>query len=76
MAPKNNRVAFSYWQAWFFAHIPNWEEIIDPNNPLHQIGVQSAIHELANLVADRAVRDSVQGTVKKSIANIAQKYAK
>jgi len=70
------RVAFSYWQAWFFAHIPNWEEIVDPNNPLHQIGVQSAIHEMANLVSDRAVRTAIQGTVKKSIAEIAAKNAK
>jgi len=76
MAPKNDRVAFSYWQAWFFSQIPNWEEIIDPNNPLHQIGVQSAIHELAGLVSDRAVRDSIQGPIKKSIANIAAKNAK
>jgi hypothetical protein len=76
MAPKNNKVAFSVWQGWFFQQFPNWEEIIDPNNPLHQIAVQSAIHEMANLVSDRAVRDGIQSTAKKSIASIAQKNAK
>lgn len=76
MAPKKDRVAFSVWQAWFFQQFPNWEEIIDPNNPFHQIAVQSAIHEMANLVSDRATRDGIQGIAKKSIANIAQKNAK
>jgi len=76
MAPKKNRVAFNWWQAWFFQQIPNWEEIIDPNNPLHQIAVHSAIHEMATAISDRAVRDGIQSTAKKSIANIAQKNAK
>ena len=74
MAPK--RQAFSVWQAWFYQQIPNWEEIIDPNNPLHQIAVHSAIHEMAGVLSDKAVRDGIQGTAKKSIAGIAQKYVK
>lgn len=76
MAPKNDKVAFSYWQAWLYQLIPNLEELIDPNNPLHQIAVHSAIHELANSISDRAVRDGIQGTAKKAIANIATKNAK
>jgi hypothetical protein len=54
----------------------NLEEIVDPTNPLYQIAVQSAIHEMANLVPDHAVRDGIQGITKKSIASIAQKNAK
>jgi len=68
--------AYNYWQAWFYHQIPNWEEIIDPNNPLHQIAVQSAIHELATLVSDRAVREGIQGIATKSIAALAAKAAK
>ncbi len=68
--------AYDFWQALFFRLIPNWEEIIDPNNPLHQIHVHSAIHEMANSISDRAARDGVQSAAKKSIASIAQKFAK
>ena len=75
MAPKH-KAALSVWQSWFFQQFPNWEEIVDPNNPLHQIAVQSAIHEMANLISDRAVRDGIQGIARKSIATIAQKNAK
>ncbi len=73
---KFDRVAFSWFQAWLYQLIPNLEEIIDPNNPLHQIAVHSAIHEMATAISDRAVRDGIQSTAKKSIANIAQKNAK
>jgi hypothetical protein len=75
MAPKN-RVAFSMWQAWLYQLIPNIEENVDPNNPLHQIAVHSAIHELATSISDRAVRDGIQTTARKNIANIATKYGK
>jgi hypothetical protein len=73
---KNDRVAFSYWQALFFRIFPNWEEEVDPNNPLHQIAVASGIHEMAKLVSDRATRDEIQGIAKKFIANTAAKNAK
>lgn len=75
MAPKNSK-AFSVWQALFFHQFPNWEEIIDPNNPYHQIALHSAIHEMATVISDRAVRDAIQSITNKSIANIAQKNAK
>ncbi|MEP6569967.1 MAG: hypothetical protein ABJC10_09350 [Acidobacteriota bacterium] len=72
MAPK---VAFSVSQAFLYHLIPNWEEIVDPNNPLHQIGVHSAIHEMANAIADRTARAAIQATTKKAIAGIAAKNA-
>ena len=76
MAPKaTDKVAFSYWQAWLYHLIPNLEEMVDPRNPLHQIAVHSAIHEMANSISDRAVRDGIQGTSRKAIANIATKNA-
>jgi hypothetical protein len=75
MAPKNER-AFSFWQAWLYQLIPNIEEMIDPNNPLHQISVHTAIHEMANSISDRAVRADIQTNAKKNIANIATKAAK
>ena len=75
MAPKLERVAFSFWQAWLYQLIPNLEEMVDPSNPLHQIAVHSAIHEMANSISDRTVRAGIQGTAKKAIANIAQKNA-
>ena len=68
-----DKVAFSVWQAVFFHIFPNWEELIDPNNPLHQIAVHGAIHEMANAVSDRAARDGIQKAAKKAIAGIAQK---
>ena len=73
MAPK---AAFSVSQAFLYHLIPNWEEIVDPNNPLHQIGVHSAIHEMANAIADRAARTAIQTASKQAIAAIAQKAAK
>ena len=76
MAPKNEKVAFSFWQAWLYQLIPNLEEMVDPNNPLHQIAVHSAIHEMAKVISDRAVREGIQSVTKKSIVNIAQKIAK
>ena len=76
MARKKNIVAFNFWQAFLYHLIPNLEEIVDPNNPLHQIAVHSAIHEMAKVISDRAVREGIQGITKKSIANIAQKIAK
>jgi hypothetical protein len=72
MAPK---AAFSVSQAFLFHLIPNWEAIVDPNNPLHQIGLHSAIHEMANAVADRAAKTAIQGAAKKAIATIAAKNA-
>jgi len=53
-----------------------FEEIIDPNNPYHQISLNLAIHEMAKLISDRAVRDEIQNAMNKSIVNIAQKNAK
>ena len=77
MAPKSNVPnAFSFWQAWLYHLIPNLEEVIDPNNPMHQIAVQSSIHEMANLISDRAAREGIQGIAKKSIATIAARNAK
>ena len=72
MAPKK---AFSISQALLYQLIPNYEEMIDPTNPLHQIGVHSVIHELANAIADRTARTAIQGAAKKSIATIAAKNA-
>lgn len=72
MAPKN---AFSVSQAFLYRLIPNWEEIVDPNNPLHQIGVHSAIHEMANAISDKTARAGIQSASKKAIASIASKYA-
>ncbi|MGH9874468.1 MAG: hypothetical protein ACRD9S_18590 [Pyrinomonadaceae bacterium] len=72
MAPKN---AFSVSQAFLYHLIPNWEEIVDPNNPLHQIGVHSAIHEMANAISDRGARTAIQSAAKKAIASIAAKNA-
>jgi hypothetical protein len=71
MAPK--RVASSVAQNWFFHMFPNWEEIVDPNNPLHQIAIQSAIHDMANAISDRSARAAIQGAAKKSIAAISKK---
>ncbi len=71
MATK--RVASSVAQNWFFHMFPNWEEIVDPNNPLHQIAVQSAIHEMAKAISDRSARATIQSAAKKGIANAAQK---
>jgi hypothetical protein len=76
MATRNVPNAFSFWQAFLYRLIPNFEEEIDPNNPLHQIAVQSAIHEMANSISDRAARAEIQGIAKKAIANIATKNAK
>ena len=72
MAPKR---AYSASQALLYHLIPNWEEIVDPNNPLHQIGVHAAIHEMASAISDRATRASIQATAKKAIASIAAKTA-
>ena len=76
MATRKVPNAYSFWQAWLYARIPNLEEIIDPNNPLHQIAVQTAIYEMANLVADRTARAEIQGIAKKAIGANAQKFAK
>ncbi|HEV2829194.1 MAG TPA: hypothetical protein VGW76_16475 [Pyrinomonadaceae bacterium] len=77
MATKSNVPnAFSFWQAWLYHLIPNLEEVIDPNNPMHQIGLQATIHEMANSISDRAARTEIQGTAKKSIASIASKNVK
>lgn len=64
------------YQAWLYQLIPNLEDTIDPNNPLHQIAVHSAIHEMATAISDKAVRDGIQSNSKKSIASIATRYAK
>ena len=69
-------VASSAAQNWFFHMFPNWEEIVDPNNPLHQIAVHSAIHAMANAISDRSARAAIQGAVTKSIAATAQKLGK
>ena len=71
MAPK--RAASSVFQNWFFHMFPNWEEIVDPNNPLHQIAIQSAIIAMADAVSDRSARAAIQGAAKKSIAATAKK---
>lgn len=76
MAPKNNAVAYSFWQAWLYHLIPNLEEIVDPRNPHHQIAMHSAIHEMAAQITDKSVRDGIQGLANKGIANIASKSAK
>ena len=68
--------AYSFWQALLYQLIPNLEEVVDPNNPMHQIGLQAAIHEMANSISDRAARAEIQGAAKKAIANIAAKNAK
>ena len=68
--------AYSFWQAWLYQLIPNLEEVVDPNNPMHQIGLQAAIHEMANSISDRGARAEIQGAAKKAIANIANKNAK
>jgi hypothetical protein len=68
--------AYSFSQALLYRLIPNFEEEIDPNNPMHQIAVQTVIHEMAGLVSDRATRDGIQGFAKKGIANMASKTAK
>jgi hypothetical protein len=70
-----DRVAFSWWLAWFYRQIPNFEEPVDPNNPYHQIASHLAIHEMARVISDRAVREEIQSIIDKSIANIAQKNA-
>ena len=72
MASKE-RVAFNVWQNLFYQLIPNYEEIVDPTNPYHQIAVHTAIHELAKVITDRPVREAIQGMNNKSIANIAAK---
>lgn len=68
--------AFSVWQALLYSLIPNFEEEVDPGNPVHQIAVQSAILQLADLVGDKAAREGIQSIAKKSIAANAQKLAK
>jgi len=75
MAPKKF-AASSAAQNWFFHMFPNWEEIVDPNNPLHQIAVQSAIHAMANAISDRGARAAIQGAASKSIAATAQKLGR
>ena len=69
-------VASSVFQNWFYHMFPNWEEIVDPNNPLHQIAIQSAIHAMANAISDRGARAAIQSAAKKSIAATAQKLGK
>lgn len=73
---KNVPNAFSFWQALLYQLIPNLEETIDPNNPMHQIGLHASIHEMANSVSDRASRAEIQGIAKRAIANIANKATK
>jgi hypothetical protein len=70
------RVASSVYQNWFFSMFPNWEEIVDPNNPLHQIAIHSAIHEMAQVTSDRAARQAIQTAARKAIASAAEKVGK
>jgi hypothetical protein len=74
MAPK--RAASSVYQSWFFHMFPNWEEIVDPNNPLHQIAIYSAIHEMAQATSDRAAREAITSAARKAISTAAQKTGK
>ena len=76
MATRKVPNAFSYWQALLYTLIPNVEEWVDPNNPMHQIGLQAAIHEMANSISDKGARAEIQGASKKAIANIANRNAK
>jgi hypothetical protein len=58
----------------FITHfVPNWEEIIDPNNPSHQMSLLLGIQEMAEMISDRTVRTQVQSITKKSIADVIQK---
>ena len=72
MASKD-RVAFNVWQNLFYQLVPNYEEVVDPTNPYHQIAVHTAIHELAKVITDRSARETIQGITSKSIATIATK---
>ncbi|MFY9270417.1 MAG: hypothetical protein WAO55_11795 [Candidatus Manganitrophaceae bacterium] len=79
MAPKPPKLTptifASYWI--FMTHfIPNFEEIIDPNNPHHQISLYLTIHQIAENTSDRAVRVEIQRIANKAIADIAQKNSK
>ncbi len=49
---------------------PHWGE------PVNQITIQSAIHELASKITDQAVRKQVQSSVAAGMAKAAQKIAK
>jgi len=60
---------------WFYHMFQNWEESVNPNNPLHQIAIYSAIHEMANAITDRGARATIQGATTKSIAATAQNSA-
>ena len=70
MATK--RLASSYFQNWFSHMFANWEEMVDPNNPLHQIAIYSAIHEMANAISDRGARDGIQSVARKAISKTAK----
>ena len=78
MAPKAPKLTPNFFASYyhFITHfIPNWEEPIDPNNPLHQMSLYLAMHEMAEILPDRAVRAQIQSITKKSVAEIAQKLS-
>ena len=64
---------FSSYYHFITHFIPNWEEIVDPNNPLHQMSLLAGIHEIAGALPDRALRSQLQSITKKAIAEVAQK---
>lgn len=78
MAPTAPKLTPNFFASYyhFITHfIPNWEEIIDPNNPRHQMSLYLAMHEMAEILPDRATRVQIQSIAKKSVAEIAQKLA-
>jgi hypothetical protein len=72
---KRTPTLFSSYFHFITHFIPNWEEEIDPSNPTHQLSLMMGIHEMAEVVPDRAVRTQLQGITKKSMAEIAKKIS-
>ena len=78
MAPNVPKLTPTFFMSYyhFMTHaFQNWEEPIDPNNPLHQMSLYLAMHEMAEILPDRAARAQIQSIIKKSIAEIAQKLS-
>ena len=67
---------FSSYYHFITHFVPNWEEIIDPRNPVHRLSLLLGIKEMTELLPDRAVRTQLQNITKKAISDTAQEIAR
>jgi hypothetical protein len=67
-----NKLASSVPQNWFYHMFANYEQMVDPNNPLHQIAIYSAIHQMAKALSDRGAREGIQSVARKAISKAAK----